>query len=174
MRVLWVGLLSSVLFVPVPLPASAQAACKPAESSLLGSLQSLAPKAAQHYLSDPVLKRNWQLIVDCRHPSWPPQATELISTSTLPEEPIQAPGKLSPFPDSPAPVISPTVQAGSRVELWNEAPVHIRLSGTALQTALIDQTIRVRVGISGKQLEGIVRGPRSVQLVFDTSTRGKP
>ncbi|HTD54145.1 MAG TPA: flagella basal body P-ring formation protein FlgA [Silvibacterium sp.] len=173
MRALWVGLISCMFFTSAPVPAGAQAAGKLAGSSPLDQ-QSLAPKTVEHGFSDPVLKRRWQLIVDRRHPDWPPQAIEVMPTSPLLDVSLQAPGELPALPDAPAPAIAPMIQTGSGVELWSEAPVHIRLSGTALQAAQLGQRIHVRVGISGKQLEGIVRGPRSIQLVFDTPIRRKP
>jgi Chaperone for flagella basal body P-ring formation len=167
MRVPLAAFFPKLLFVPAVLLYAAPPPCRPSVS-----LPSVSPGMANRYWSDPVLRRGWQVVTDCHHPNWPPQVLELSSISPLKkfgsdsaETSVNPPLRIAS---------KPMIQAGARIELWRKMPVVIHLSGTALQTAQLGQNIRVRVDVSGKELQGIVCGPNSVQLVFDLPRREGP
>jgi hypothetical protein len=105
-----------------------------------------------HYFSDPVLKRSWAVVIDCRHPGWPAQAVEVQSAGE----------EVRPVPAA--------VHPGYRVELWSDEGTHIRLSGIALESAIIGQTVHVRAGLGAVPLLGIVRGSHSVELIEGSKT----
>ncbi|HZD50377.1 MAG TPA: flagella basal body P-ring formation protein FlgA, partial [Silvibacterium sp.] len=140
--------------------AAAQPACRMSHDS-----GSVVPRTVDHYLSDPVLGRKWAVMVDCRHPGWPPRAVE------VPLGLLGTRAEMRPATDWPrAPrsrAATPAVESGARVELWSEGAASIHLSGVALDSASVGQEIRVRAGVNGKALRGVVRGPRSVELDFN-------
>ena len=75
-------------------------------------------------------------------------------------------------PVSPAQM--PAVRFWSKVEVWSDGPPRIRLSGVALESAAVGKAVRVRAGLGWRPLEGIVRGPHSVELVGKVSDGKEP
>jgi len=159
MRVSSVAVLSTIFLIAPRLAVCAEPACNSSAHNL-------------HFISDPVLKRRWQVLSDCRHPNWPPLAMEISQGFEQWREEARSGIDMSSLPAHP--VVLVTIPAGSRVDLWSETPAHIHLSGTALEKAELGQTMRVRVGISGKVLTGTVSGPGAVELNFEPSTRRQP
>ena len=170
MRLTLISLPSTMIVMTAILGAEAQPVCKSFALS-----RSVLSANIDHDLTDPVLKRGWKVIIDCRHPDWPPRvievgpALEALKTATrgTGDSPVVA------IVSTPL-ALAPVIKVGSKVELWSETPVRLHLSGIALDTAGIGQRIHVRVRISGKRLDGVVRGPQSVQLMPDTSARREP
>lgn len=113
-----------------------------------------------HYVTDFVLKRTWALVIDCGHPQWPPLIRALPSGADTVARP-----QTNPPPVTFASARSPDVQRGSRVELWSEGPPAIRLSGIALESAVVGQQIKIRAGLGVNPLCGKVSGPGSVKLI---------
>ena len=170
MRLSVKGSLRVMIFVPALVTGAAQAVC-----SSSGSSWSVSSGAVERYWSDPVLRSRWAILIDCRHPNWPPRAVELGNGSQQPGLGRDAGSEVSlPAIAAESQVAMSQVKAGSLVELWSDVPVRIRLSGTTLNTAAVGERVRIRVGISGKALEGVLSGPHSVQLRFDAPARREP
>ena len=112
-----------------------------------------------HYVFDAALKRSWAVMIDCRHPNWPAQAVEVPSreaeAASMSAHAIQARSSR---------LDAAVIASGSRVELWQDGDASIRLTGVALESGKVGQSIRVRAGLGFKFLRGIVRGPHSVEL----------
>lgn len=113
-----------------------------------------------HYVTDSVLKRTWALVIDCGHPHWPPRIRDVPSGADTAARPQTNPPSVTS-----ASARSPDVQRGSRVKLWSEGPPAIRLSGIALESAVVGQQIKVRAGLDVNPLCGKVSGPGSVKLI---------
>ncbi|HTY85432.1 MAG TPA: hypothetical protein VMB19_14510, partial [Silvibacterium sp.] len=67
MRLSVKGSLRVMIFVPALVTGAAQAVC-----SSSGSSWSVSSGAVERYWSDPVLRSRWAILIDCRHPNWPP------------------------------------------------------------------------------------------------------
>lgn len=109
-----------------------------------------------HYFFDAALKKDWAVKVDCAHPERPGM---IVAADSVSEEIHQKAASI-PAPRSEMQF----VRAGSMVEIWKTGNAQIRLVGTALDSAPIGQSIRVRAGLGNRVLRGIVRGTDSVEL----------
>jgi hypothetical protein len=148
---------------------AAGATCKNATNAPAPSDLVASDPAVDHYIFDPVLKRSWAVMTDCRHPAWPAHAVEMQMNRGEMERLLAAPAKAG------GPQISaPIVASGSRIEVWRDGEARIRLSGIALEAAAMGQPIRVRAGLGSTPLRGIVRGPRSVELTEDSRLESAP
>lgn len=122
---------------------------------------------ADHYVYDATLHRDWAVLVNCAHPASPARmrltahkgASIVVSPDArrdqTPRDPVQA----------------LCVKAGDALEVSNPANsvVSMRLSGTAMQSASLGQTIRVRLNPEGAFVHAIVRGPHRVELAAANS-----
>lgn len=134
-----------------------------------------APQAhwkVAHYIYDSSLHRDWEVLVDCQHPDAPARIglapTSVHRAAGTGAHNVQGTGHEAASRGranrpSAAPI---SIKAGAAVEVSNapDASASIMLTGTALQTALSGQIIRVRLRPSGRFVTGIVRGPHSVEL----------
>jgi Chaperone for flagella basal body P-ring formation len=144
------------LFIAATLSSVAPASvCRgPAEKGL----PTESKDVVDHYFFDAPLKKDWAVKVDCAHPERPGMISEV---DLGPGESHQKAALIS------APKLKPETQlirAGSMVEIWKTGNAQIRLVGTALDSAPIGQSIRVRAGLGNHVLRGIVRGADSVEL----------
>jgi hypothetical protein len=124
------------------------------------------------YLDDAALHRRWAVIIDCAHPDYPASITSApeITKANPVQIQIQTQMRKTELDAEP-----PVVTAGMRVILWSEeVRAEMRLTGTALASARTGETVRVRIGLEGSVLTGVVRGPGSVELVGAVSREGKP
>jgi hypothetical protein len=117
-----------------------------------------------HYLYDSSLRQDWEILIDCNHPAAPARMQLVLDTVRK---------RPSAKQTSPAPAQNPAplrIQAGTAVEVSSAADssASIHLAGTATQTALDGQPIRVRLEPSGHFVIGLVRGPHSVELAEST------
>lgn len=106
------------------------------------------------------LHLQWVVERDCQHPERPATLVEVPWSVNKPEavHGNQSAAGVAPLP-------APEVRSGMRVTLRRrEAMADIDLSGTALGTARRGERLRVRAGLSGAILEGIVLGPGLVEL----------
>jgi hypothetical protein len=132
-----------------------------AYASACSSAKGAKPKMIlDHYVYDPSLRRDWEVLIDCNHPAAPAQmklASNRTGTVQIPKH------TAATAENNPAPAI----KAGADVEVSNGSNplTSIRLSGTAMQTAFPGQPIRVRLNVSGRFVTGLVRGPHSVELI---------
>lgn len=122
-----------------------------------------------HYVYDASLKRDWEVLVDCDHLGAParmklaPEGSHLTRAANAATA-EREPKSLQPVTNSqPAPVV---IRPGAPVEVSSapNAPAQILLSGTAMEPGRVGQPIRVRINASGRFLQGVVRGPHSVEL----------
>lgn len=154
-----------------------------------------------HYVYDASLKREWKVLVDCDDPGAPtrmelaPKGASqpargaangaTINTGARARSSAPNPARTLARSPEPAPAIdaegsrrpSTLVKAGSAVEVTGapNAAVRILLAGTAMQDAPLGRPVRVRLGLSGQFVRGIVRGPHSVELVAPTQLSwGRP
>jgi hypothetical protein len=106
------------------------------------------------------LHLQWVVERDCQHPERPATLMEVPwSTDNL----VPAGGNRSAVGAAPLP--APEVRSGMRVRLGRtDAKADIDLYGMALETARLGEKVRVKAGLSGAVLEGIVRGPGLVEL----------
>lgn len=119
---------------------------------------------------DPVLRRQWALIVSCVHPEWP--AVELpvsgISTAANGPQPMTEVRAAALLPMT----VVPMVRAGDAVELWiRQGDLRIEAAAIAEQSGGVGQSVRVRLmqrKTLGQQIErefsGVIRGPREVEM----------
>lgn len=126
-----------------------------------------------HYLYDSSLRQDWEILIDCNHPAAPARmqlaltrgtARKRQSAKTTASMPTQIPAALR-------------IKAGTAVEVLSPADssASIHLAGTAMQTAFAGQPIRVRLDPSGHFVNGLVRGPHSVELAAATKLSwGRP
>jgi hypothetical protein len=138
------------------------AAAAPAQASACSAAaKNAGPRVMlDHYIYDASLRREWEVLIDCRHPAAPAQmklAPNTTDSASFPKRTAAAPENNS------APIV---MKAGASVVVFNDpnAPTSIRLSGTAMETAFPGQPIRVRLNASGSFITGFVRGPHSVKL----------
>jgi Chaperone for flagella basal body P-ring formation len=106
------------------------------------------------------LHLQWVVERDCNHPERPATLVE-VPWSVNNNSPV--PG--SRGADGATPLPAPEVRNGMRVTLSRrDTKADIDLYGTALGTARPGEKVRVRAGLGGAVLEGIVRGPGWVEL----------
>lgn len=126
--------------------------CHPASGAVLGS-------SVDHYLFDPILKRSWAVVLDCRHPERPASLLPVAGTAQDPAAGAEIGGNAGG---------RPWLRAGSRVRVWRaerDGGLRIQLSGIVIESAPLGVAVRVRAGERGVILHGIVRGADSVELV---------
>jgi len=145
-------LLFLLIATTLPLRAPASVCRGPAEKGAPAESKDVV----DHYFFDAALKKNWAIKVDCAHPERP---GTIIEADSGPGESHQ---QAAPIPASK--LQSEFIRAGSTVEIWKTGNAQIRLVGTALDSAPIGQSIRVRAGLGSHVLRGIVRGADSVEL----------
>ena len=145
--------------------ASLEAACgRSVESG------TVANEVVDHYVADAALGRRWAIVVDCRHPGWPPHAVAAAGSVAGKAEASSLANRAAASSE-PAELV---VQAGSQVELWSDSPARIRLSGIALQSGRLGQWISVKTRVQPVALHGIVRGPDSVELEAGAASGREP
>ena len=115
---------------------------------------------------DPVLRQRWALVDSCDHPEWPalemPVPTVEKPQRTVEREMVSLEKKTAP----------PVVRAGDAVELWGiEGNLRIEVAAISEQSGRPGDTVRVRLmqrqaagGQREEEFEGVVRGPRSVEM----------
>jgi len=128
-----------------------------------------------HYLFDPVFRRSWAVVRDCRYPAGPLQ---LVPVDGQPAVPAAGHGRKGMGEASGAGAVDLArpaslrqwVLSGSRVRLWETGAARIQLSGIAVESAPPGAEVTVRAGDRGVLLRGLVRGADSVEL--DGSVKG--
>jgi hypothetical protein len=106
------------------------------------------------------LHLQWVVERDCQHPERP---ATLVEVPWSVNNPVPVTGNRNAEGATPLP--APEVRSGMRVTLWRrDAKTDIDLCGIALGTARLGEKVRVKAGLSGAVLEGIVRGPGRVEL----------
>lgn len=141
------------LVVLSTLPANALACSETSASPLTQALRT------DHYITDTILHRRWAVVMDCRHPERPWTLREVVwekkaSAVTVRKTETEKSGHGRQL-----------IPAGAKVRIWrNAGGASIELSGIALDTADLGQTIHVRTGPRGTVLEGKVSGAGSVEL----------
>ncbi len=120
-----------------------------------------------HYRFDAELKLSWAAMVDCRHPEWP---ARLVIVDAVPDERGGRRNPVGGMPEDRAAAAPIRIASGSRVDVWRVGEQQIRLSGVALESAMLGQLIHVRAGLGNAPLRGIVRGPHSVELAEENKT----
>jgi hypothetical protein len=159
---------ATLLFAAVVLPVGIAAPCIP-PSGAAGNA-SADHDFADHYFYDPILKRSWAVVRDCRHPERPSRLVPVTSQPTGPEAPGDPRSRsgIHPPPASGAGKTGPHpgqwVMAGSPVRLWASGQVRIELAGVAVDSAPLGAEITVRTREQDVLLHGIVRGAGSVEL----------
>jgi len=104
------------------------------------------------------LHRSWRIERDCVHPERPATLLEIPWTQA-PVAPARERTRAEPAPPPP------DVRQGMRVSLSRRGEnADIHLLGTALAPGHVGDRVRVRAGLGGATLEGIVRGPGTVEL----------
>lgn len=128
------------------------------------SQQGAAGTVVDHYLFDPILRRSWAVVVDCRHPERPPT---LMPVKGRPSAPHRVSGRdvagRGGVPGNSSAKV--WLRAGSPVRIWKNGAVRVQLSGTAVESAPMGAEVTVRGGGGGALLRGIVRGADSVELL---------
>ncbi|MGC2162431.1 MAG: flagella basal body P-ring formation protein FlgA [Silvibacterium sp.] len=117
-----------------------------------------------HYLYDASLHKDWEVLIDCDHPAAPARMQLVPNLRALPASATHTTARLAS--KSSLPVAPIGIKLGTTVEVSNRpgAPASIQLSGTAMQSALRGQHIRVRLSANGSFVNALVRGPHSVEL----------
>ena len=126
---------------------------------VLAALVLMGPAAqgSRHRIVDVGLHRQWRMETDSAHPAAPPRLVE-VPWSDAAAQPARQPGALP----AAAPI---EVRAGAQVTLCRQGPnEQMRLRGTALEAGRIGDVIRVRAGLHGTVLRGVVRGAGVVEL----------
>jgi hypothetical protein len=152
------------LFVDVSMGA---AACGPLPAGT-GDMPKLAEGySVHHYFTDSSLDRRWAVVIDCQHPERP---------ASLVMAPAKEYGRVDRASRSETSGAPPLVTAGAHVRLWSARNgAEIQLEGIALGSASVGEMLRVRAGLKGTVLDGVVRGPGSVELaVRGQGDWGKP
>jgi hypothetical protein len=119
-------------------------------------------------IADWGLHREWAVQANCAHPERPAVLVEIPW-----KEPTAATevGRKS-SPGTRVADSSPLVRPGTRVMVFSHSGgTEIRLVGVALDHGCSGATVRVRAGLHGAILRGIVRGPAEVELI---SSKGRP
>ena len=115
---------------------------------------------------DPVLRQRWALVESCDHPAWP--ALEVpVPTVEKPQRIVER--DMVALQQKAAPL---AVRAGDAVQLWSiEGDLRIDVAAVAEESGALGATVRVRLmqrqtpgGQREAEFEGIVRGPRSVEM----------
>jgi hypothetical protein len=131
---------------------------------LLAAIPAGAARVPQ-CIVDPGLHRQWIVEPDRLHPERPPRLVEVAwsgpdaGSVASPHVARVAPAKRAPAAEPPV------VRAGMRVVVWwRDQATELRLTGTALEAGRNGQTVRVRAGLHGAVVRGVVRGPALVEL----------
>ena len=107
------------------------------------------------------LHLQWVVERDCDHPERPAPLWSAVPWSGNNKVLFAGKGNA----EGAAPLPAPEVRSGMRVRLGrSDADADIDLYGTAMGTARLGEKVRVKAGLSGAILEGIVRGPGRVEL----------
>ncbi len=115
---------------------------------------------AGNMVRDYGLHLQWVVERDCQHPERP---ATLVEVPWSVDHQVTVAGSRSA--EGVAPLPAPEVRSGMRVMLWRrDAMADLHLCGTAVGTARRGEKVRVKAGLSGAVLEGIVRGPGLVEL----------
>jgi len=127
---------------------------------VFGGMLTLAVSAGAARLPDrivdPGLHRQWLIERDRAHPERPARLVEV---------PWSRGGPVAGGSPTGQNVRRPVVRAGMSVTLWRRNPESVlRLAGTALEPGGMGEAIRVRAGLHGSVLRGVVRGPALVEL----------
>lgn len=133
--------------------------------TVAGSPRAFAACGPGSTVRDWGLHLQWTVEQDCDHPERPARLVEVPWAAV--EEGKRTTSRTASFPKATRPAqAAPEVRAGTRVTLCrrDENSV-IHLSGTAMRTARMGETIPVRAGWRGTVLHGIVRGPALVELL---------
>lgn len=117
-----------------------------------------------HSVYDAVLHKQWAVLVNCAHPEDPARMEIISSRDAAGVHAREVERNEKREAAIFAGAIS--VKAGTAVEVRNavNGMVSIRMAGTAMQSASIGQTIRVRLNSEGSFVYAIVRGPHVVEL----------
>jgi hypothetical protein len=127
---------------------------------ITGPVAALGACGAGNTVRDFGLHLQWVVERDCKRPERP---ATLVEVPWSVDYQISVAGDRSAEGVAPLPV--PEVRSGMRVILSRRgAKADIDLCGTALGTARRGEKVRVKAGLSGAVLEGIVRGPGLVEL----------
>ena len=119
-------------------------------------------------IADWGLHRAWAVQANCAHPERPSVLVEI----PWKEQPgaTEVGKELSPVTKLAG--SNPLVRPGARVTVFSHnRGTEIHLMGVALDRGSSGATIRVRAGLHGSILHGIVRGPAEVELI---SSKGRP
>jgi hypothetical protein len=131
-------------------------------AAMMAAIPGWASCGGQDTVRDWGLHRAWAIERDCDHPERPGTLVEIPWS-----EPPGAPGARAARAgaQNAAPLPPPAVRGGMRVILWQRREsAAIELSGTALGSARVGESVAVRVAWSGATLRGIVRGQARVEL----------
>ena len=127
---------------------------------ITGPAAALGACGAGNMVRDYGLHLQWVVERDCQHPERP---ATLVEVPWSVDHPVTVAGSRSA--EGVAPLPAPEVRSGMRVMLWRrDAMADLHLCGTAVGTARRGEKVRVKAGLSGAVLEGIVRGPGLVEL----------
>lgn len=113
-----------------------------------------AAQAAQlpDRIVDAGLHRQWLVERDRTHPERPGRLVEVPWSSAAKAR-------------SGRPLQQAAVRCGMKVTVWrHNGRTDLRLMGTALDAGRVGETVRVRAGLHGAVLRGVVRGPADVEL----------
>lgn len=126
---------------------------------IVGAMLALAwcvgAAALPHTIVDHGLHRQWLVERDAAHPERPARLVEVPWGSAA-----STPSENQKNPTRPA-----VVRAGMQVTLsWRDGEAEIRLAGTALETGSVGDSVRVRAGLHGAVLRGVVRGQALVEM----------
>lgn len=127
-----------------------------------------------HYVYDAALHRDWAVLANCAHPAAP---ARMQLTARADENAHENKDAITVLPEARRDKASrdsapaPCVKAGDALEVSNPANsiVSMQLSGIAMQSASLGQTIRVRLNPEGSFVHAIVRGPHRVELAAANS-----
>ncbi len=102
------------------------------------------------------LHRAWRVERNCAHPERPAVLVEVPWAASAGRERGEHAMARKPVP---------LVRAGTLVMMtWQDESSDGHLSGTALTTASVGETVAVRTGLGAAVLHGVVRGPGWVEL----------
>lgn len=147
--------------LPTPVAAASSATSASLPTAVGGSGFRVA---STHW--DPVLRQRWVLVESCDHPAWP--ALEMpVPTVEKPQRIVERDMVSLQLKAAP-----PVVRAGDTVQLWSvEGNLRIEVAAVAEESGAVGATVRVRLmqrqtfgGQRETEFEGVVRGPRSVEM----------
>lgn len=168
MRIFSILVLAAALAAFMPARASA---CEAAPASS----QALSGWTVDHYVYDAALARDWEVMVDCEHPARPARIRLAPQSEMRAVKKSGGSGMRGSKAEALRRPKAVRVMAGAPVEVTSaDARVRILMAGTAMQTAFLGQSVRVRLTIGGRFVEGIVRGPHRIELAAAGPSWGKP